>query len=95
MGTSQFLEKVKHYLNIEDVPLHILHPTEQSITKYIQVGGKKALNLFKILYDDSIIYLDRKYNKYLDFCRSEEKSSELLQSKIGEDCDVDTEITTL
>ena len=40
-------------------------------------------------------YLDRKYNKYLDFCRSEEKSSELLQSKIGEDCDVDTEITTL
>ena len=95
LGTSQFLEQVKHYLNIEDVPLHILHPTEQSITKYIQVGGKKALNLFKILYNDSIIYLDRKYNKYLDFCRSEEKSSELLQSKIGEDCDVDTEITTL
>ena len=94
LGTSQFLEEVKKYLNI-DVNLNILHPEKQSITKYIQVTGKKALLLFDLLYKNATIYLDRKYNKYLDFCRSDKKLSESLQGNIGEGCDANTEITTL
>ena len=38
------------------------------------------------------IYLDRKYNKYLEFCRLEEESSKRLSSKIGEGCDANPEV---
>lgn len=93
LGTSQFLEEIKTYLNIKDINLNILHPEKQSITKYIQVTGKRALSLLDILYKDSTIYLDRKYNKYLDFCRFREKSLKLSQDNIGESCDANTEIT--
>lgn len=34
-----------------------------------------------------------KYNKYLNFCRSNEKSLELQQGNIGESWDANTEIT--
>lgn len=93
LGTSQFLTEVKNYLNIPNVTLSILHPEKQSITKYIQVTGKKALSLFELLYKDSTIYLDRKYKKYLNFCRSDKELSELSQGNIGESCDANTEIT--
>ena len=93
LGTSNFLEEVKNYLNIKEITLNILHPEKQSITKYIQLTGNKAMYLFDILYKDSTIYLERKYNKYLNFCRSNEKSLELQQGNIGEGCDANTEIT--
>ena len=32
------------------------------------------------------------YNKYLEFCRLYEESYKLQEDKIGEDCDVNTEI---
>ena len=93
LGTSQFLTEVKNYLNIPDVKLAILHPEKQSITKYIQVTGNKALSLCELLYKNSTIYLTRKYNRYLDFCRSDKKLSELQQDNIGESCDANTELT--
>lgn len=93
LGTSQFLNEVKHYLNIPEVTLNILHPEKQSITKYIQTTGKKALYLFDLLYNNSTIYLDRKYEKYLNFCRPNEKSLGLLQDNIDEGCDANIELT--
>lgn len=36
------------------------------------------------MYDNASIYLDRKFDRYLYFCRLEEQSSKLLQSNIGE-----------
>lgn len=93
LGTSSFLSEIKKYLNVPELSLHILHPEKQSITKYIQTTGKKALSMFDIIYKDSTIYLNRKYEKYLSFAVLDEKSPELLQGNIGEDCDVNTEIT--
>lgn len=36
------------------------------------------------------IYLDRKYNKYLDFCRAYEESYVELETQNGELCDENT-----
>lgn len=47
----------------------------------------------RLLYENATIYLTRKYNKYLYFCRLEEKSSLRKSSKIGKNCNVDTEIS--
>ena len=46
----------------------------------------------RVLYSKATIYLDRKYNKYLEFCRLEEESSRRLSSKIGESWDADSEV---
>ena len=47
----------------------------------------------RLLYENASIYLERKYNKYLEFCRLEEESSLRKSSKIGEGCDVNPEVT--
>lgn len=42
---------------------------------------------------NSTIYLERKYELYKQYCRSYKKLYELLESKIGEGCDANTEQT--
>lgn len=46
----------------------------------------------RILYEHATIYLQRKYEKYLYFCRLEEESSRRKSSKIGEGCDANPEV---
>ena len=48
----------------------------------------------RYLYENATIYLNRKYEKFLEFCRIEEESSKRQSSKIGELCDENTEITS-
>lgn len=48
----------------------------------------------RYLYENATIYLDRKYEKFLEFCRLEEESSRRLSSKIGEGCDANTEVSS-
>lgn len=40
-----------------------------SKTRTISFSYKTANNFLNYLYKDSIIFLDRKYNKFLTFCR--------------------------
>ena len=47
----------------------------------------------RYLYENATIYLNRKYEKFLEFCRIEEESSKRQSSKFGEPCDGNTEIT--
>ena len=47
----------------------------------------------RYLYQNATIYLDRKYDKYLKFCRIEEESSRRKSSKIGEGCDANPEVS--
>lgn len=47
----------------------------------------------RYLYENATIYLNRKYEKFLEFCRIEEESSKRQSSNIGELCDGNTEIT--
>ena len=56
---------------------------KNSVTKVLQLQGKNAFKLAYYLYADSTIYLDRKYEKYLEYCRLYEESYILLQVKNG------------
>ena len=94
LGTDEMLYSIISYLPLTTKPiLKILHPDKQSITKYFGVSGEKAYEIASYLYNNSIINLQRKYNKYLEYCRLFEKSNKLLEDNIGEGCDANTEIT--
>lgn len=66
--------------------------------------NNKAYNLYfsnvpsrkiaRYLYENATIYLNRKYEKFLEFCRIEEESSKRQSSKIGELCDENTEVNS-
>lgn len=52
-----------------------------------------AKRVVRYLYENSTIYLTRKYEHYLQICRLDEESSKLLQTNIGAGCDVNPEIS--
>lgn len=94
IGTDEMLYSIISYLPIEHKPtLRILHPDKQSITKCFALHGKNAYTIATYLYKDSIIYLQRKYNKYLEYCRLSKELDKELQTKIGEGCDANPEVT--
>lgn len=68
-----------------------------AISRAIKKAGYEVVNrqnLIKInehIFDT--IYLERKYELYKQYCRSYKKLYELLESKIGEGCDANTEQT--
>ena len=93
LGTEQFLTKIKNYLfnySINSGKL-VIDPREE-FTRTLNISRTDVFKFLHLIYDNSVIYLNRKYNKFLTFCRSLEKSNELLQTNIGELCDGNTEI---
>ena len=84
VGTESFLYSIQKYLHIE----YKLQTKKDSDAKQFSVGHHKAFEITKYLYSNSKIYLDRKYKKYLEYCRLYEESDRELESKNGEDCDV-------
>lgn len=68
--------------------------SSNEITKQFSVCGKNGYELAKYLYSNSTIYLKRKYEKYLEYCRLYEKSDKLLETKIMESCDANHEVNS-
>ena len=64
--------------------------SEETLT--ITANATRAKQILDYMYKDATIYLDRKFNKYIEVCRFLKKLKELSLRKIGEDCDVNTEI---
>ena len=64
-----------------------IYSLERGRTFYTSNAGLKELR-----YEISE-YLERKYELYKQYCRSYKKLYELLESKIGEGCDANTEQT--
>lgn len=93
LGTKEFLETIMTYLNIKETLFHN-HYEKDNLTMYIHSSGKGAMQLFHKLYDNCSIYLNRKYDRFIYFCRIFEKSNMLKQTNIGGGCDANTEITT-
>ena len=92
LGTENFLTELKSNLPLKfDYVLGYNNNSE--LTRVLSVHGRNGYELAKYLYNDSTIYLERKYNKYLEYCRLFEKSNKLLQTNNGEDCDVNPVIT--
>lgn len=95
VGTFPFLQKVSSYLNI--TPFQIRNKSCKNWPNKafeLRYSGSAARRVARILYENSTIYLDRKYDKFKSFCRFEEESSRAKSSKIGEGCDANPEITS-
>lgn len=93
LGTPEFLSKIKEITNIECDFLQDKRRTEQTLA--MQFNKENGIKFINYLYSDATIYLDRKYKLYNFFkngSRSVEEFAELLQTNIGENCDVNTEI---
>ena len=68
------------------------HKNHSEKTLTINASSTRAKQILDYMYKDCTIYLDRKFNKYIEVCRFLRKLKELSLRKIGEDCDVNTEI---
>ncbi len=64
VGTKDFLEKVQEYLG-QGFLMQKRNCNEK--TYRLSYSTKKAYNAAKLMYDNSTIYLERKYNIYLNF----------------------------
>ena len=88
LGTEQFLNKLQEYLPIDFIhQLGYNNKSKSLITRVLSFNGSVAYNVCKFLYQDSKVYLDRKYEKFLEICRLYEESYKLLLGKNGEGCD--------
>lgn len=92
-GTEEFLKGVEQFLGITG------HIRNNSCNAYLSkastlyYNSRKARAVSRLLYSNSTIYLDRKYDIYKMFCLAEEGSSVLKSSKIGRGWNANTEVT--
>ena len=71
LGTEHFLYSILEYLNLPEYKLQSKYKNE---CKSFSISCRKALDVAKFLYENSNIYLNRKYNVYLEYCRLYEES---------------------
>lgn len=65
-GSSKFLEQLKEYLKTKDIELcSIIRDTRSINTHNVSVSQTSLEKFLKYLYEDSTIYLQRKYDKSL------------------------------
>lgn len=72
LGTEDMLSNIQVYLKTNKTLYN--NSKTQDITKVLKINGKEAFEVTQYLYKDASIYLERKYNKYLEFCRLYEES---------------------
>lgn len=92
LGTKEFLEVTCQYLPFSQTIN--LHSSEKYPCKAynISYACKEAVSTCFYLYYNSSIYLDRKYIKFLEFCRLYEELYKELEGKIGEGWDANPEL---
>lgn len=94
VGTEHFLSTINKIFNNRG------YLRNKSSTNYdnqafeLKFSDLPSRKLARYLYENATIYLDRKYEKFLEFCRLEEESSRRLSSNIGEGCDANPEINS-
>ena len=81
LSTESFLKHIREYSKIWG---SIYLASKRNVFVYNVSSSKRGLKFLHYMYDNASIYLDRKFDRYLYFCRLEEQSSKLLQSNIGE-----------
>ena len=91
-GTKEFLEQVEKELGIKGCIRNASCNAYNSKIYTLSYSYLKARKISRILYENSSIYLSRKYNIYKMFCLAEEESSVLKSSKFGEPWDGNTEV---
>lgn len=85
VGTKEFLSTIKFLFGNQHGLLRNKSSINWENKAYsLNFNGAIARKFARYLYEKATIYLDRKYEKYLYFCRLEEESSLRKSSKIGE-----------
>lgn len=90
MGTYDFLSKVQDYFPEKNMTIFHNHNNESEEIRFIKCSGEKAIKILKYLYNDSTIYLSRKYKQFRARCYYEMTNEE---DNIGEGCDANIELT--
>ena len=85
LGTKMFLNGISDYFynNINDYTNTSLYKKDKGNCMFILKSGKQVINTLDFLYNNSTIYLDRKYEKYLELkqkfnCRHKTNPIEVL-----------------
>ena len=95
VGTEQFLIRIKQLFGNKYGYIRNKSCVSWENKAYsLSFQGMVARKFARFLYEKATIYLERKYEKYLYFCRLEEESSLRKSSKIGEGCDANTEVSS-
>lgn len=89
LGTKSFLTTLNSLFGNKGYLISVSNNTYE--LSFSDVPSRK---LARFLYENATVYLDRKYKKYLEFCRIEEESSKRKSSKIGESCNANTEVNS-
>lgn len=88
ISTFEFLSNVQQILKNSNINGKLIKDKRyKHNTRILDFSSKESEKLINYLYDNSTIYLTRKYNRYLFFkesCRSLRELNELLMSEIGE-----------
>lgn len=88
IGTNEdivrFIEKHlmdNSIINIAERKLYQRHAGQDGEYKTLEISGKaQTLNILNYIYDDASIYLDRKYEKYLNIIDKQEEIDSELQA---------------
>lgn len=67
LGTKDFLDGIQRNFNSDKN--YSNNSKDQNITKVLAYNGKIGFSFASYIYKDCNIYLDRKYNRYLQYCR--------------------------
>lgn len=72
LGTKEFLSEL---LKRIDMGKRTLYRKNQSSSNsyFFQCSGEKAIKTIQYLYSDCTIFLERKYDKFLEYCRHKKK----------------------
>lgn len=87
LGTEDFLTDIQDNLPLKYVYSLTNNSPNNTITKVLSINGKNAFKLAYYLYNNSNIYLKRKFDRYLYFCRVYKELYTKLQTENGEVCD--------
>ncbi len=93
LGTEEFLTTLRTILTVSGYLRNKSCKNYENKAFVLMFSNWKARVIARFLYENATIYLDRKYNIYINFCQLEEKSSKKKSSKNGEGWDANTVLT--
>ena len=94
VGTYEFLYKLREFLGISGYIRNKSCADYKNNAFELKYTGVNARKVARLLYENSSIYLERKYKIYKYFCQFEEESSKRKSSKISRSWDANTEVSS-
>lgn len=92
VGTEAFLEKIKEKLQEKGYIKNKTSKNWKNQAYSLTYSNVPSRRIARLLYVHATIYLERKYQKFLEFCRIEEESSKRKSSKIDRPCNGNIEV---